>query len=264
MDEDWHRTLNGGSALWVESESFLQAFRWLCALPAAETAQLGFAWGHLAPDISFDAWLKEILSESPDRSFISERDEFHVEPAFTSPPQEKEEHDLKAETDALAAIELMLREENWYVMLPRARADKGSGLREWDLWGPLVLCLALGIMLSMRADQASLAFALVFVIVWVGSGIVTLNAVLLKGKISFFQSVCVLGYCIFPLVIAAFCSLLLQVIWLKVIFVCVGFTWATGASVAFMSELLPEDRKALGVYPVWLFYVAIAWLILIS
>ncbi|CAE7671558.1 yipf6 [Symbiodinium microadriaticum] len=151
-----------------------------------------------------------------------------------------------------------------YVMLPRARADKGSGLREWDLWGPLVLCLALGIMLSMRADQASLAFALVFVIVWVGSGIVTLNAVLLKGKISFFQSVCVLGYCIFPLVIAAFCSLLLQVIWLKVIFVCVGFTWATGASVAFMSELLPEDRKALGVYPVWLFYVAIAWLILIS
>ena len=52
-----------------------------------------------------------------------------------------------------------------YVMLPRARADKGAGLREflgeaeticlsvpcwaesslrWDLWGPLVLCLALG------------------------------------------------------------------------------------------------------------------------
>ena len=44
----------------------------------------------------------------------------------------------------------------------------------------------------------------------------------------------------------------------------VGFTWATGASVNFMAELLPEDRKALGVYPVWLFYVAIAWLILIS
>lgn len=151
-----------------------------------------------------------------------------------------------------------------YVMLPRAREDKGQGLREWDLWGPLVLCLALGIMLSMHAEQASLAFGLVFIIVWVGSGIVTINALLLKGKISFFQSVCVLGYCIFPLVIAAFCSLMLNVIWLKVIFVTIGFTWATGASVNFMSELLPEDRKALGVYPVWLFYVAIAWLILIS
>merc|ERR1712190_347327 len=110
--------------------------------------------------------------------------------------------------------------------------------------------------LSMQAesqDQAGLAFALVFIIVWVGSGVVTLNALLLRGQISFFQSVCVLGYCIFPLVIAAFLSLLLRVIWLKVVFVCVGFTWATGASVGFMGDVLPVERRALGVYPVWLF-----------
>ncbi|CAE8650847.1 unnamed protein product, partial [Polarella glacialis] len=78
-----------------------------------------------------------------------------------------------------------------YVMLPRARADKAHGLKQWDLWGPLFLCLALGIMLSSQAEdsqQASLAFALVFIIVWVGSGIVTLNALLLRGRISFFQS----------------------------------------------------------------------------
>merc|ERR1712039_1142875 len=115
-----------------------------------------------------------------------------------------------------------------------------------------------------NSEQASLAFALVFIIVWVGSGVVTLNALLLRGQISFFQSVCVLGYCICPLVIAAFLSLLLQFIWLKMIFVVVGFTWATGASVGFMSELVPDDRKALGVYPVWLFYVSIAWMILIA
>jgi len=153
-----------------------------------------------------------------------------------------------------------------YVMLPRSRSDKGAGLKQWDLWGPLILCLALGILLSWQEqkDQGGLAFALVFIIVWVGSGVVTLNALLLRGQISFFQSVCVLGYCIFPLVIAAFLSFLLKVIWLKVIFVCVGFTWSTGASVGFMSELVPEDRKALGVYPVWLFYVSIAWMILIA
>eukprot|EP00927_Polykrikos_kofoidii_P061485 TRINITY_DN56320_c0_g1_i1.p1 TRINITY_DN56320_c0_g1~~TRINITY_DN56320_c0_g1_i1.p1 ORF type:complete len:221 (+),score=35.80 TRINITY_DN56320_c0_g1_i1:144-806(+) len=154
-----------------------------------------------------------------------------------------------------------------YVMLPRARADKAHGLKKWDLWGPLFLCLALGIVLSAQTEdpeQAGLAFALVFIIVWVGSGAVTLNALLLRGQILFFQSVCVLGYCIFPLVIAAFFSMMFRVIWLKVIFVVVGFTWSTGASVGFMSELVPEDRKALGVYPVWLFYVAIAWLILIS
>eukprot|EP00929_Paragymnodinium_shiwhaense_P103905 TRINITY_DN67757_c0_g2_i3.p2 TRINITY_DN67757_c0_g2~~TRINITY_DN67757_c0_g2_i3.p2 ORF type:complete len:211 (+),score=13.67 TRINITY_DN67757_c0_g2_i3:76-708(+) len=118
-----------------------------------------------------------------------------------------------------------------YVMLPAARHDKAHGLKEWDLWGPLFLCLALGILLSAQtsdSDQAGMAFALVFIIIWVGSGIVTLNALLLRGRIAFFQSVCVLGYCICPLVIAAAVSFLVRVIWLKVILVCVGFTWATG------------------------------------
>ena len=113
-------------------------------------------------------------------------------------------------------------------------------------------------------DQAGLAFALVFIVVWVGSTIVTLNAMLLKGQISFYQSVCVLGYWIFPLVIAALLSLIVKNTWLKVIFVTVGFVLGTGASVGFMSELVPGDRKALGVYPVWLFYVAIAWMILLA
>eukprot|EP00928_Gymnodinium_smaydae_P044308 TRINITY_DN29564_c0_g1_i1.p1 TRINITY_DN29564_c0_g1~~TRINITY_DN29564_c0_g1_i1.p1 ORF type:complete len:238 (-),score=44.93 TRINITY_DN29564_c0_g1_i1:53-715(-) len=154
-----------------------------------------------------------------------------------------------------------------YVMMPRSRAEKAHGLKKWDLWGPLFLCLSLGMVLSAQAstsEQAGLAFALVFIIVWVGSGIVTLNALLLRGRILFFQSVCVLGYCIFPLVIAAFIAMMFQNMLLKVILVIIGFTWSTGASVGFMSELVPEDRKALGVYPVWLFYVSISWMILIS
>lgn len=65
------------------------------------------------------------------------------------------------------------------------------------------------------ATEASYAFADIFVTVWVGSGVVTLNAVLLRGKVSFFQTVCVLGYCIFPLVLSAFCAMLLRVDWLK-------------------------------------------------
>jgi len=45
--------------------------------------------------------------------------------------------------------------------------------------------------------------AAVFVVVWAGAAIVTLNAQLLGGRISFFQSVCVLGYSIFPLNVGA-------------------------------------------------------------
>ena len=38
---------------------------------------------------------------------------------------------------------------------------------------------------------------------WGGSFVVTINTKLLGGKISFFQCVCVLGYCIFPIVLGA-------------------------------------------------------------
>merc|ERR1712107_348556 len=99
-----------------------------------------------------------------------------------------------------------------YVMLPNARHDKARGLKEWDLWGPLVLCLTLGMLLSYQATdtQKGIVFGLVFVVVWVGSAFVTLNAVLLKGQISVFQSVCVLGYCICPLVVAAILSMIVK------------------------------------------------------
>ena len=43
-----------------------------------------------------------------------------------------------------------------------------------------------------------------------------------------------------------------------------GLVWAGRASVGFMSELVPGDRKTLAVYPVWLLYVAISWIIFLS
>lgn len=62
-------------------------------------------------------------------------------------------------------------------------------LKDWDLWGPLVVCLSLSILLSISAptNSASVVFAAVFVIVWLGAGAVSLNAQLLGGTISFFQ-----------------------------------------------------------------------------
>jgi hypothetical protein len=107
-----------------------------------------------------------------------------------------------------------------------------STLKDWDLWGPLFLCLLLAALLSWfaPAEQASLVFASVFVIIWCGAAVVTVNALLLGGNISFFQSVCVLGYCIFPLNIASLiCLLGGNIVW-RVIVVAVCFFWSTGAS----------------------------------
>ncbi len=139
-------------------------------------------------------------------------------------------------------------------------------LKDWDLGGPLILCLMLATLLSWFApyEQKSLVFASVFVIIWCGAAVVTVNALLLGGNISFFQSVCVLGYCIFPLNIASIICLVSDNILWRALVVGVCFFWSTGASLGFMGELVPPNRKALAVYPLFLFYTAIGWLILIA
>lgn len=59
-----------------------------------------------------------------------------------------------------------------------------EGLRDWDLWGPLVFCLLLSFFLSRpaRDEQKSLVFSGVFAMVWIGEAAVTLQIKLLGGS----------------------------------------------------------------------------------
>ena len=82
---------------------------------------------------------------------------------------------------------------------------------------------------------------------------------------SFFQAVCLIGYCIFPLTLSAvICAFLPKgkLFLARLIIILVGFIWGTLASVGFFAGLLPPKRKALGVYPVFLLFAVLAWLIL--
>ena len=51
---------------------------------------------------------------------------------------------------------------------------------------------------STSSDDSYPEFADIFIIFWIGSIVVTVNSKLLGGCISFFQCVCVLGYCVLP------------------------------------------------------------------
>lgn len=59
-----------------------------------------------------------------------------------------------------------------------------EGLRDWDLWGPLVFCLLLSLFLSFAAasEQKSLVFSGVFAMVWIGEAVVTAQIKLLGGN----------------------------------------------------------------------------------
>lgn len=68
-------------------------------------------------------------------------------------------------------------------------------LRDWDLWGPLLFTITLAILLSLDASpaQSLSVFTGVFVIVSVGSVVVTLNCKLLGGKVCV-RRACVLSF----------------------------------------------------------------------
>lgn len=160
-----------------------------------------------------------------------------------------------------------------HVMMPyESQVSTLEHLRDWDLWGPLFIGLLLAILLSMgqSSKQASTVFSLVFVIIWVGAAVVTLNASLLGGTLSFWQSVCVLGYSVFPLCVARLVILFLHIVFsdplllIKWAIVAPAFVWSTKVSVMFIGEAIVPERRALAVYPVLGFYAWLAWLVAVA
>ena len=162
----------------------------------------------------------------------------------------------------------MLQEEN--VETNDEQRNVLNQLRDWDLWGPLFICLSLAIILSLRAPakQTSHVFTTVFVVMWMGSLVVTINAQLLGANMSIFQSLCVLGYCVFPLTVAALLIAVLRVtwfgkLWLDLIWLALGFVWATRVSSIFVGQFVKKERRLLALYPVFFFYLILGWLILL-
>lgn len=124
----------------------------------------------------------------------------------------------------------------------------------------LVLAIRLS---SATLDQASVMFSTTLVVLFVGSAAVTLNAVLLGAKVNIFQTVCVLGYCVFPLLCASFVGLVVP-FFLRVVAVTVAYAWTLVASTTFLGELNLARKRPLALYPIALFYLLVAWLVLVT
>ncbi|CAF1072441.1 unnamed protein product [Rotaria sordida] len=145
-------------------------------------------------------------------------------------------------------------------------------LQQWDLWGPLILVTTLAILLQTNTTKTSsgMHFAEVFILMLIGSIAITINSQLLGGKISFFQSICVLGYCLLPLLISAFINNFLFYLPYKSILhiirfliVMIAFTWTMYASICFLGQTQHPNRRILVLYPIFLFYFLVSWLIIL-
>lgn len=82
------------------------------------------------------------------------------------------------------------------------------------------------------------------------------------GHIIFFQSLSLLGYCLVPLDIGALICLFKDNVILKIIVVSLTLAWSSWAAYPFMSTAVNPRRKALALYPVFLMYVSVGFLII--
>ncbi|CAD6228965.1 unnamed protein product [Miscanthus lutarioriparius] len=143
------------------------------------------------------------------------------------------------------------------------REDPGKALRDWDLWGPFFFIVFLGLTLSWSASvKKSEVFAVAFAVLAAGAIILTLNVLLLGGHIIFFQSLSLLGYCLFPLDVGALVCMLKDNVILKIVVVTITLTWSSWAAYPFMSAAVNPRRKALALYPVFLMYISVGFLII--
>ena len=117
------------------------------------------------------------------------------------------------------------------VALPVYSEAKNKELKQWDLWGPFIICLLLGIILCFTSKKNSgLVFSMIFIIMWIGAMVITMNSSLLGGKLTLMQCICLLGYCTFPSVVASlFNRVILKFLPSigKLIIVFISFIWST-------------------------------------
>lgn len=178
-------------------------------------------------------------------------------------------HEPVLET-VLRDVRQMMRKLGVVIRPFQSQATALEHLRDWDLWGPLLITIVLASTLAAAApdDQQSVIFSLVFVIIWLGAAVVTLNAALLGGRISFLQSVCVLGYSVFPVCVTRILIVILEVwvpklLLVRLLLVVPALVWSTKASVLFIGEVITPKRRFLAIYPVIGFYTWLSWLVVV-
>ena len=133
-------------------------------------------------------------------------------------------------------------------------------IRQWDLWGPLLLNLILACTLALNTEEKGQITSLIFTIFWLGGVAIYLNNYFLEVKTSIFQILCLLGYCQFPLNIAAIILTIINFGYIiRLIIVGIFFCWSTYSSSDYLKAITKQDKRYLVLYPCILFYLFLSW-----
>ena len=153
-----------------------------------------------------------------------------------------------------------------FVIMPYAsREQKNLQIKQWDLWGPLLLDMFLAVTLAINSKEKSNMIILIFVVFWVGGILLYLNANFLGVKSSIFQIFCLLGYSLFPLNLSALFVTIFNINYiLRIIIVGITCLWSIYSVSDFLNSLTNQEQRYLVLYPCILFYLYISWFIVSS
>ncbi|CAB90140.1 Protein YIP4 [Schizosaccharomyces pombe] len=146
-----------------------------------------------------------------------------------------------------------------YVLYPK----NAQVLRDWDLWGPLIFSLVIALALALSTDkiERESVFTVVVALIWFGEAVCSLNIKLLGANISIFQSMCILGYSSFPLMIASIVCAFVPLIFIRIPVIVAMYAWTLFAAMGVLQNSNLSNKKLLAVYPLFLFYFSLAWII---
>ena len=153
-----------------------------------------------------------------------------------------------------------------YVLNPfSSPLDKKYHIMNWDLWGPLIFITLLSGTLSLSSKEKTNIMISVFSIFWIGSLLVYVNGNLLNSKIKIFHILCLLGYCLFPLNVAAFISSMINLYdIIKILIVGIMCFWSLFCVEGYIKSVCEKEQKWLVFYPVILMYIFISWFIFVN
>ena len=112
-------------------------------------------------------------------------------------------------------------------------------------------------------------FATIFVLIWIGASVITINTKLLGSTMfqyflfsSFFQSISLIGYCVFPISMATFVIAITGTFLPSFFKGCLVFgsmIWSIASSLAYLTNSIPKEKLILAIYPIFLFFGFLSW-----
>lgn len=134
---------------------------------------------------------------------------------------------------------------------------------EWDISGPFLMILLLGILMTFSNKSNESYFVTVFCFLGIGSFFVTVNAQLQSLNCSYYELLNIFCFCIFPIFLEDMIIYLLDIkdnYLLTLIILLAGYSWSVFAVGSFIWNLAEPGKNFIIIFPAFLVYTLISFL----